>query len=53
MPRINGKSIRIATEAQTIANIDWAKARAIEAKSPDNLTTLAKSFWHTMNNKIK
>tara|TARA_B100001094_G_C18001335_1_gene705353 strand:- start:469 stop:645 length:177 start_codon:yes stop_codon:yes gene_type:complete len=51
MPRINGKSIRIATEAQTIANIDWAKARAIEAKSPDGLTTLAKSFWHTMNKR--
>ena len=53
MPRINGQSIRIATEAQTIANIDWAKARAIEAKSPDGLTTLAKSFWHTMNKKTR
>lgn len=53
MPRINGQSIRIATEAQTIANIDWAKSQAIKAKSPDRLTTLAKSFWYTMNNKIK
>jgi hypothetical protein len=53
MSRISGKSVRIATEAQTIANIDWAKARAIEAKSPDRLTTLAKSFWYTMNNKTK
>jgi len=53
MPRINSQAIRIATESQTIANIDWAKARAIEAKSPDKLTTLAKSFWHTMNKKTR
>ena len=54
MPSRNSDQInRIATESQTLANIAWAKARAMEAKSPDGLTALAKSFWHTMQKEAK
>ena len=49
MPKRSDQVNRIATQEQTMANIAWAKARAIEAKSPDGLTALAKSFWHTIN----
>ena len=53
MPRSNDQMTRIATEEQSMANIAWAKARAMEAKSPEGLTALAKSFWHTINKETK
>ena len=53
MPRNSDQINRIASEEQTMANIAWAKARAMEAKSPDGLTALAKSFWHTMQKEVK
>ncbi len=53
MPRSSDQLTRIATEEQTMANIAWAKAQAMEAKSPEGLTTLAKSFWHTMQKEAK
>ena len=53
MPRSSDQMTRIATEEQTMANIAWAKARAMEAKSPEGLTALAKSFWHTINKENK
>jgi len=53
MPRSSDQMTRIATEEQTMANITWAKAQAMEAKSPEGLTTLAKSFWHTINKETK
>ena len=53
MTKTTEQLMRIATEEQTMANIAWAKARAIEAKSPDGLTALAKSFWHTINKETK
>jgi len=49
MPRTTDQLMRIATEEQTMANIAWAKAQAMKAKSPEGLTALAKSFWHTIN----
>ena len=53
MPRSSDQINRFATEEQTMANIAWAKARAMEAKSPEGLTALAKSFWHTMQKEAK
>ena len=49
MPKRTDQINRFATEEQTMANIAWAKAQAMEAKSPDGLTALAKSFWHVIN----
>ena len=49
MPKRSNQLNRFASEEQTMANIAWAKARAMEAKSPDGLTALAKSFWHAIN----
>ena len=49
MPKRDKQVHHIATEEQTMANIAWAKARAMEAKSPDGLTALAKSFWHVLH----
>ena len=49
MPRRTDQINRIATEGQMMTNIAWAKARAMEAESPEGLTALAKSFWHTIN----
>ena len=53
MPRSSDQMTRIATGEQTMANIAWAKAQAMKAKSPEGLTALAKSFWHTMNKEGK
>ena len=53
MPKRDKQVHHIATEEQTMANIAWAKAQAMEASSPDGLTTLAKSFWHTINKRTK
>ena len=53
MPKTTDQLMRVATEEQTMANIAWAKAQAMEASSPDGLTALAKSFWHTMNKETK
>lgn len=53
MPRRADQVSRFASKEQTMANIAWAKARAMEAKSPEGLTALAKSFWHTMNKEAK
>ena len=53
MPKTTDQLMRIATEAQTMANIAWAKAQAMNASSPDGLTALAKSFWHTINKETK
>jgi hypothetical protein len=53
MPERSKQAHHIATEEQTMANIAWAKAQAMKAKSPDGLTTLAKSFWHTINKETK
>ena len=36
-----------------MANIAWAKAQAMKADSPEGLTALAKSFWHTINKETK
>ena len=54
MPSRNSDQInRIASEEQTMANIAWAKAQAMKADSPEGLTALAKSFWHTINKETK
>ena len=53
MPKRANQAHHIATEGQTMANIAWAKAQAMEASSPDGLTTLAKSFWHAINKETK
>ena len=49
MPKRTDQINRFASEQETFANIAWAKARAMEAKSPDGLTALAKSFWHVIH----
>ena len=53
MPKRDKQVHHIATEEQTMANIAWAKAQAMEASSPDGLTALAKSFWRTINKETK
>ena len=53
MPKRGEQVSRIATEQETMENISWAKSQAINASSPDGLTTLAKSFWHTMQKERK
>ena len=52
-PRNSDQINRIASEEQTMANIAWAKAQAMKADSPEGLTALAKSFWHTINKETK
>jgi len=34
-------------------NIEWARAQAMAADSPDGLTALAQGFWHKMNRRDK
>ena len=53
MPKTTDQLMRVATEEQTMANIAWAKAQAMNASSPDGLTALAKSFWHAINKRTK
>ena len=44
---------RMATEQEMYANIEWAKAQAIKAESPDRLTAVGKGFYHSRNKKNK
>ena len=42
---------RMATEQEMYANVDWAKAQAIKAESPDRLTAVGKGFYYSRNKK--
>jgi len=49
--RNSDQASRMATEQEMYANIDWAKAQAIKAESPDRLTAVGKGFYYSRNKK--
>ncbi len=52
MPRAKDHS-RGATERETLANIARSRSEAEAADKPEQLTTLAKAFWHAQQKQKK